>query len=95
MTDADEIGEISVWEGFDPDAAMQAAIALYGSRAVTAAAHCAWAAWCNNRETDYRFWFSIFLRLGGADFSILKHPQSDEDVAETMEEFMRPNATRH
>ena len=72
MTDADEIGEISVWEGFDPDAAMQAAIALYGPRAVTAAAHCAFAAWCDCREADYRFWFSIFLRLGGGDEDVEK-----------------------
>ena len=73
MTDADEIGEISVWEDIDEDAAMQAAIALYGPRAVTAAAYCALTAMFDDRNRDYGFWFSIFLRLGGGD----------EDVEET------------
>ena len=47
MTDADEIGEISVWEGFDSDATIQAVTELYGPRAVTAAAHCALTARCD------------------------------------------------
>ncbi|WKL39525.1 hypothetical protein Q1M64_02760 (plasmid) [Sinorhizobium meliloti] len=42
---------------------VEAAIGLYGSEAATAAAYCALEAWTERRDSDYGFWFEVFLRL--------------------------------
>lgn len=57
------IGELTLWELADPDAAAQAAIELYGSSAATAAAHCALTAHFDGRTGDYRFWCTVFSEL--------------------------------
>jgi hypothetical protein len=44
--------------------AAQAAVALYGPDAATAAAWCARTARFDGREADYRFWVGVFERLG-------------------------------
>ncbi|MGG6898589.1 hypothetical protein [Rhizobium sp. BR 315] len=38
-------------------------IALYGDVAPTAVAWCAFEAWCEGDEEEYRFWLGIFQRL--------------------------------
>lgn len=65
MTDPD-YKQIALWSGADSDTAMELAVELYGKEAVTAAAWCAFAAWSECRQEDYRFWFDIFKRLTGA-----------------------------
>jgi hypothetical protein len=47
----------------EPDAALRAAIDLYGVDATTAVAHCALTAHYDGREADYRFWCVVFRRL--------------------------------
>ncbi|ETA72363.1 MULTISPECIES: hypothetical protein [Mesorhizobium] len=46
-----------------PDAALQAAMDLYGVDATTAVAHCALTARYDGREADYRFWCEVFRQL--------------------------------
>ncbi|RWI54694.1 MAG: hypothetical protein EOR16_23115 [Mesorhizobium sp.] len=57
-------GKLTLWELADPAATVQAAIELYGSDAATAAAWCALTANFDGREDDYRFWCTIFSKLG-------------------------------
>jgi hypothetical protein len=47
----------------EPDAALWAAMDLYGVDATTAVAHCALTAHYDGREADYRFWCVVFRRL--------------------------------
>ncbi|WP_292442261.1 hypothetical protein, partial [Mesorhizobium sp.] len=54
---------LALWELSNPQAASEAAIALYGSSAATAAAWCAVSARCDGREADYRFWLAVFAQL--------------------------------
>ncbi|WP_292668562.1 hypothetical protein [Mesorhizobium sp.] len=54
---------LALWELSNPQAATEAAIALYGSSATTAAAWCAVSARCDGREADYRFWLAVFAQL--------------------------------
>jgi hypothetical protein len=56
--------ELSLWDLADPGAAVRAAVALYGSGAATAAAHCALTAHFDGRTRDYRFWCTVFHELG-------------------------------
>ncbi|NLS21156.1 hypothetical protein HGP16_32170 [Rhizobium sp. P40RR-XXII] len=42
---------------------VQDIIALHGDQAPTAAAWCAFTAWCEGDDEEYRFWSRIFLRL--------------------------------
>jgi hypothetical protein len=42
---------------------VQDVITLYGDQAPTAAAWCAFIAWCEESDEDYRFWSDIFQRL--------------------------------
>lgn len=57
-------GNLTLWELTDPDSAVQAALELYGSSAITAAAWCALTAHFDGRESDYRFWGAVFKKLG-------------------------------
>lgn len=57
-------GDLTLWELSDPAAAVQAAIELYGSDAATAAAWCALTAHFDGRQSDYRFWCTVFSKLG-------------------------------
>lgn len=56
--------DLTLWDLTDPAAAARAAVALYGSNAATAAAHCALTAHFDGRSRDYRFWFTVFSELG-------------------------------
>lgn len=47
----------------DPAGMVHAAIELYGSSAVTAAARCALTAHFDRRKSDYNFWFTVFSKL--------------------------------
>jgi hypothetical protein len=55
--------DVALWDGIDPESAIDVALAVYGSSAVTAAAWCAVTARCDGREGDYRFWLDVFKRL--------------------------------
>lgn len=55
--------DVALWHRFDPELAVEAAIALYGPSAATAAAWCAALAQSDGRESDYRFWLGVFKRL--------------------------------
>ena len=55
--------ELTLWDLTNPDAAVRAALALYGSSAATAAAHCALTAHFDGRTRDYRFWCTVFHEL--------------------------------
>jgi hypothetical protein len=55
--------DVALWDGIDPGAVVEAALAVYGPSAATAAAWSAVAARCDGREGDYRFWLGIYLRL--------------------------------
>ncbi|MDW6023309.1 hypothetical protein SAZ10_16245 [Mesorhizobium sp. BAC0120] len=59
-------GDVAVWDGVDPEWVAEAALAVYGPSAATAAAWCAVTARCDGREADYRFWFRVFARLSAA-----------------------------
>ena len=54
---------LALWELSNPQAATEAAIALYGPSAATAAAWCALCARSDGREADYRFWLAVFVQL--------------------------------
>ncbi|TIQ37150.1 MAG: hypothetical protein E5X48_07215 [Mesorhizobium sp.] len=58
-------GKAGFWNTVDPVSAANAARAVYGSQAVTAAAHCALTAHFDGRSGDYRFWCAVFHELGG------------------------------
>jgi hypothetical protein len=53
----------NVWRSGDLEEALAALVELYGSSAVTAAAHCAFSAHYDGRSEDFRFWFDAFMRL--------------------------------
>ncbi|MDX8502458.1 hypothetical protein RFM99_29170 [Mesorhizobium sp. VK4C] len=57
-------GKASFWAIADPVTAANAARAVYGSHAATAAAHCALTAHFDGRNGDYRFWCRVFHELG-------------------------------
>lgn len=61
----DHVGgaNITLWSLADPDAAVQAAVDVYGSSAATAAAYCALTAHFDGREDDYRFWSTVFSKV--------------------------------
>lgn len=54
---------LNFWDFGDPGEAANAALKVYGTDAVTAAARCALNAHFDVRDRDYRFWFAVFLRL--------------------------------
>ncbi len=54
---------LTLWNFADPSEAVDAAIALYGSRASLAAASAAFTARYAGREDDFRFWFTVFSQL--------------------------------
>ncbi|MBZ9905637.1 hypothetical protein LB557_06455 [Mesorhizobium sp. BR115XR7A] len=56
--------ELTLWELADPAATVEAAVELYGPDAATAAAWCALTANFDGREEDYRFWCTVFSKLG-------------------------------
>ncbi|WP_245460220.1 MULTISPECIES: hypothetical protein [unclassified Mesorhizobium] len=58
-------GKASFWNIADPVRAANAARAVYGSHAATAAAHCALTAHFDGRNGDYRFWCTVFHELAG------------------------------
>ena len=62
-----------------PAQAASAARELYGKDACTAAAWCALEAHFDGRTDDYRFWFTVFCRLGGAGDELPAPPHTDED----------------
>ncbi|MEI9411891.1 hypothetical protein [Mesorhizobium salmacidum] len=57
-------GRLTLWELADPAATVEATIELYGPDAATAAAWCALTAKFDGREEDYRFWYTVFSKLG-------------------------------
>jgi hypothetical protein len=56
--------DLTLWELSDPAAAVDAAVELYGSDAATATAWCALTAHFDGRQSDYRFWCTVFSKLG-------------------------------
>jgi hypothetical protein len=56
---------LTLWHFANPSEAVDAAIALYGSRASLAAASAAFTARYAGREDDFRFWFTVFSQLRG------------------------------
>jgi hypothetical protein len=57
-------GILTLWDLANPQATVEAAKELYGSNAATAAAWCALTAHFDGRDEDYRFWCTVFSRLG-------------------------------
>ncbi|MGX5829256.1 hypothetical protein ACWGS8_17585 [Mesorhizobium sp. 43Arga] len=51
----------------EPNAALRAAMDVYGVDAATAVAHCALTAHYDGREADYRFWREVFRQLKESD----------------------------
>jgi len=47
------------------DAAIEAALSKHRDKASLGAAWCAFAARCEGREDDYRFWLNVFKGLAG------------------------------
>jgi hypothetical protein len=84
------VGEISLWSTADPQRAAIAALDLYGSRAVTAAAYCALDAHFDGRKRDYHFWHAVFLRLGG-DSTV---PAAGDLLHRRTSDLDRPQGTR-
>lgn len=60
-------GKSSVWKNFKVEEAVNAATALYGPQAATAACYCALDAWVEARRDDYAFWFEVFSSLKGRE----------------------------
>ncbi len=60
---SDDVPEVTLWSGLDPERAIEALTSLYGPEASVAAAWCALGARSDGRQKDYRFWFDVFLRL--------------------------------
>ncbi|MBZ9761760.1 hypothetical protein LB553_12870 [Mesorhizobium sp. CA8] len=58
---------LALWHFAKPSEAVDAAIALYGSRASLAAASAAFTARYAGREDDFRFWFAVFSQLRRRD----------------------------
>ena len=54
---------LTLWHFASPSEAVEAAVALYGSKASLAAASAAFTARYANREDDFRFWFTVFSQL--------------------------------
>lgn len=63
MKNWDISDEVVLWESANPGVVAQTVIELLGESALTAAAWCAFAARCDGRTSDYRFWTSVFLLL--------------------------------
>lgn len=58
----------SFWDLTSPQEAAEWLINRYGAgAATTAAAHCALAAYGDERDEDYRFWKTVFGRLRSAE----------------------------
>jgi hypothetical protein len=55
--------EVMLWESANPGVVAQTVIELLGDSALTTAAWCAFAARCDGRTSDYRFWTSVFVLL--------------------------------
>lgn len=74
---------LTLWHFADPSEAVDAAIALYGSRASLAAASAAFTARYAGCEDDFRFWFTVFSQLrcrDGEEPPMQRiHPLTDED----------------
>ncbi|MFS8049175.1 hypothetical protein [Rhizobium sp. BR 314] len=58
--------DTTILEDITPQAMTELIIDLFGPAAVTAAAWCAFSAYCEAEDAEYRFWFSVFSQLGGA-----------------------------
>lgn len=58
---------LTLWHFADPSEAVDAAVALYGSKASLAAASAAFSARYAGREDDFRFWFAVFSQLRQRD----------------------------
>ncbi|MBZ9994075.1 hypothetical protein [Mesorhizobium sp. BH1-1-4] len=58
---------LTLWHFASPSEAVDAAIALYGSRASLAVASAAFTARYAGREDDFRFWFAVFSQLRRKD----------------------------
>jgi|UPI000648F2AD hypothetical protein len=49
-----------------PETMMARMIDLLGPAAATAAAWCAFSAYCEADDIEYRFWLTVFIQLGGS-----------------------------
>ncbi|MCT7378248.1 hypothetical protein [Chelativorans salis] len=56
-------GDLTLWDIGDPAEAADAAVATYGPKASLAAASAAFTARYAGRDTDFRFWFTVFSEL--------------------------------
>ncbi|MBM7048441.1 hypothetical protein [Rhizobium lusitanum] len=53
----------AIREDVTPQAMARLIIDLFGPAAITAAAWCAFSAYCEAEEVEYRFWFAVFSRF--------------------------------
>jgi len=53
----------SFWNLASPEWAAGALVEFYGVDAALAAAHCGLAAYADDRDDDYRYWFTVFRTL--------------------------------
>lgn len=61
-----KFNDVALRDEADAETVAEKITDLYGSYAITAAAHCALDAHFDGRERDYHFWFNVFSLLGGA-----------------------------
>jgi len=52
-------------DSFNAELAARIAVEHFGDGAEDAVASCAFDAWIDGRQDDYRFWFDVFDRLTG------------------------------
>lgn len=74
---------LTLWQLAKPSEAVDAAIAMYGSRASLAAASAAFTARYAGREDDFQFWFAVFSQLRGRDG---QEPETQKILLSTDEE---------
>ena len=53
----------SFWDLATPEQAAQVLVEFYGVDAALAAAYCGLAAYADDRDDDYRYWFTVFRTL--------------------------------
>ena len=70
----------SFWDLASPERAARVLVAMYGTDATLAAAHCALAARTDERREDARFWHAVFRRLRAGEQAQAEQIQDARDL---------------